>query len=73
MDITGQPQNYIDYIRVPVLKSLPRDIVIELHKTLVHLVKMRRSVEVADMHVQRSIQAVRDTQTLLARLRRDGF
>jgi hypothetical protein len=52
---------------------LPPDIAILLDKTTAHVAHMLRSIEVADRHVERSIQAVLDSEYLLARLRRDGL
>jgi hypothetical protein len=37
------------------------------------LVRLRRSVEMADIHIQRSRQVAQEAQVSLGRLRRQGF
>jgi hypothetical protein len=72
MAITGNSKNCIDGIRCPAIKGLPTDIVTMLHKTMVHMVQMRRSIEATEVRLQSSQQAVWDSHFLLARLRRYG-
>jgi len=73
MAIAREPQNSIDCIRCPDIGGLPEDTVILLHNSLVHIVRMRRSIEAANRQVQRAKAAACDSERLLADLRRDGF
>jgi len=56
-----------------LLHLLPRDAVILLHNSLVHIVRICRGKEVALRRLERAKAAAWDTMRLLAELRRDGF
>jgi hypothetical protein len=53
--------------------GLPPDVVRLLQKTTAHVGRMARSIAIADIQLETSIQAVLESEFLLARLRRDGF
>ena len=44
-----------------------------LHKSMVQLATMHRSIESLNIRIERSTAAVSESKRLLARLRRDGF
>jgi hypothetical protein len=73
MAISDRPQNCIDRIRCPAIDGLSRETVHILHKSLVGLVYLRRSIEDTKLCVDRSWDAVRESNKLLHRLRIDGF
>jgi hypothetical protein len=52
---------------------MPRETVHMLHDSLVGLVYLRRSIEHTQLHVDRSLDAVRECEKLLHRLRMEGF
>jgi len=72
-DWTEQPQNHIDRVRCPLIKGLSRDVVHTLHKSLVGIALMRMSSELAGIQIERSRRAIRETDELLERGRREGF
>jgi len=49
------------------------DTFIILHRTMVQMEAMRRSIEAAQLHVDKSRSAIRETCELLWRLKSDGF
>lgn len=67
------PKNCIDQIRCPAIQGMPRETVHMLHDSLVGLVYLRRSIEHTQLHVDRSLDAVRECEKLLHRLRMEGF
>jgi len=73
MAVTRQRADCMDHIRGPAIERLPRDTVILLHNSLVHIVRLRRGIEVTDRQVQRAREAACDSVFLLAELRRHGF
>jgi len=72
-DGSEQRQYAIDRIRCPTIKGLPRDTVHILHKSLVDIVRMRMSVELAGVQLKRSHRSLRETNDLLERVRTQGF
>jgi len=73
MSVSPRSQDCIDRLRCPDLRDLPRDTVILLHNSLVHIVRMRKSIEVAERQLELAKAAARDSECLLAELRKDGF
>ena len=73
MVVTGQPETWVDGIRFPAIKGLPKDTVVLPHNSLVHIARMRRSIEVAERQLERARAAVWESQRLLVELRKDGF
>lgn len=73
MNVLDRTQNSIDSIRCPTVRSLPPDAFAMLHKSLVQIVQMRRSIERVDLQVRRSWRAAYETEELLRRLRERGF
>jgi len=73
MSVTSRSQNCIDRIRCPEARSLPRDTVILLRNSLAHIVRMRRSIEIAERQLELAKAAAWDSERLLAELRRAGF
>jgi hypothetical protein len=69
----GSNLNSLDNSRCPAIERLPLDLVHTLHRDLTLLVRLRRGVEMADIHIQRSRQVAEEAQELLGRLRRQGF
>jgi hypothetical protein len=63
----------IDLIRCPVIKGLPTDTVEMLHKSMVEIVHLRRSIEFARIGVDHSWRAVLESNELLRRLPLEGF
>ena len=53
--------------------GLSPDVVRLLQKTTAHVGRMTRSIAIADLQLESSIQAVLESEFLLARLRREGF
>lgn len=72
MDPVEWPKERIDRVRCPRIEGLPHETIHMLHKSLVHIVNMRRSIETANLQRDRSILAAIEAEQLLARLRRDG-
>jgi hypothetical protein len=66
-------QYRIDQMRCPAIQGLDEDTVRLLHKSLVHIVRMRRSIERIRLQLLRSSEAAIDCEILLRRLRREGF
>ena len=64
---------HIDQIRCPVIRGLDKDTVDMLHTSLVQIVKMRRSIECAQLQVHRSWRAAYESEDLLRRLRERGY
>ena len=73
MVVTRQPRDCVDRIRCPDINGLPSEVVILLHDSLVHIVRMRRGIEVTNRQVQSARQAAWGSIFLLAELRRQGF
>jgi len=67
------PRNPVDRIRCPDIEGLSEDTVILLHNSLVHIVRMRRSIEAAERQLERAKAAAANSERLLAQLQRDGF
>jgi hypothetical protein len=63
----------IQDLRIPVVKGLPDDIYHMLHHSFVDIAMMRLSIESADAHVDRSREAILESEEMLKRLRREGF
>ena len=68
-----QRQNCIDRVRCPDIRGLSTATVILLHNSLVHIVRMRRSIEVTTSQLERAKEAAWESECLLAELHRDGF
>jgi len=63
----------IEDVRCPNVKGLPDDVYHVLHHSFVDILKMRRSIETADMLIDTSREAVLDSREVLRRARDDGF
>jgi diguanylate cyclase len=63
----------IEDVRFPDIKGLPVDIVHMLHHSCVGILRMRRSIESADIVVALARAATNDARALLARLKAEGF
>jgi hypothetical protein len=53
MAVTRQVADCMERIRCPAIERLPRDTVILLHNSLVHIVRLRRGIEVTDRQAAR--------------------
>jgi hypothetical protein len=73
MVVTGPPPEFIDRIRCAAGNGLPQDIAVLLHKSIVQLAVMRRSIELINLQIEDSTEAALESEYLLARLRRDGL
>jgi hypothetical protein len=73
MDVVDRTNNAIDTIRCPVIEGLSSETVAMLHKSLVDIVHLRRSLERTRLQVTRSSQAAFESAELLRRLRLQGF
>jgi len=58
---------------ISVMTGLSRDVVHTLHKSLAGIALMRMSIELAGIQIERSHRAIRETDELLERVRREGF
>jgi hypothetical protein len=56
-------------VRIPVVKDLPDDIFHMLHHSHVDIVRMRRRIESADLHVIASAKACAESRELLDSMR----
>jgi hypothetical protein len=63
----------IEDVRCPNVKDLPNDIYHMLHHSFVEILKMRRSIESADAHIDKSIEAATDSWDVLKRAQDAGF
>jgi hypothetical protein len=63
----------IESVRCPAVKGLPDDIYHMLHHSFVDILKMRRSIERADVLIDASREAALESREVLKRLRDDGF
>ena len=68
---TPRRRKRIEDVRCPAVKGLPNDVYHMLHHSFVHILKMRRSIESADAHIDMSMQALVDSLDVLDRLRND--
>lgn len=73
MGVIERTQHRIDHIRCPAIKGLDTDTVHMLHKCMVELVHMRRSIERTELQVHRSWRAAYESEELLRRLHERGF
>ena len=73
MNVIERSQSRIDQMRFPVIEGLPTETVHMLHRSVVHIVQMRRSIERTRLQVSHSWDAAFDSMVLLGRLRREGF
>jgi len=73
MNVVDRTQYRIDHMRCPAIQGLNSDTVHILHKSMVEIVHIRRSVERTRVQVGRSWDAALDAVLLLDRLRREGF
>jgi hypothetical protein len=60
----------IEDVRAPAVNGLPDDVYHVLHHSFVDIVRMRRSIESADTHVDRSREAISESWEVLKRLPR---
>jgi len=67
MDMTDRPQN------CPAIQRLSKETVDVLHDSLAGLVYLRQSLEDAKLQVDRSVDALRESDKLLRRLSGEGF
>ena len=63
----------IEDVRCPNVKGLPDDIYHMLHHSFVEILKMRRSIESADAHIDKSTEAAKDSLDVLKRAQDAGF
>ena len=63
----------IEDVRCPNVKGLPDDIYHMLHHSFVHILKMRRSIESADVLIDTSRKAVIESCNMLKRTRDKSF
>jgi len=70
---TNPRRKRIEDVRCPAVKGLPDDIYHILHHSFVEILKMRRSIESADAHMDTSREAVPKSCEALKRVRDDGF
>ena len=54
----------IEDVRCPAIKGLPDDAYHMLHHSFIEIVKMRKSIESSDTHVEQSLDAIFDTPNL---------
>ena len=73
MAIMRRPLNCVDPLQCPSIKGLPDDVIAQLHRSIVQLVQMRRSIEDADLNIRQSREALHKSFQLLSQLRKDGF
>ena len=71
--MSNRKRKRIDGLRFPNINGLPEDVVHSLHHSLVHITRMRRSIERTDNLVKRSMLAVSESCQLLKRLRCNGL
>ena len=67
----GQPR--IDHICCPAIEGLPAETVHMLHRCMLEIVHMQRSVERTELQIGRSRDAAIESVMLLGQLRRQGF
>jgi len=63
----------IEEARCPAVKGLSDDIYHILHHSFVHILKMRRSIESADVLIEASMEAILQSREVLKRVQDDGF
>jgi hypothetical protein len=63
----------IEDVRIPAVKGVPDDIYHMLHRSYVGIIRLRRSIERADTHLEASLRAATESVELLARMRLQGF
>jgi hypothetical protein len=71
--VTTPRRKRLEDVRCPAVKGLPDDIYHILHHSFVEILKMRRSIESADAHIDTSREAVLKSHEVLKRVRDDGF
>jgi hypothetical protein len=62
----------VENLRCPAIQGLSPDTVHILHKSMTQLVRLPRSLEAADIQIERAREMVLETQELLARHRKNG-
>ena len=74
MSLAGPPRRKrFEDVRCPTVKGLSDDIYHVLHHTFVEILKMRRSIESVDAHIDTSKKAVLESCDLLKRVQDDRF
>jgi len=68
---TSHRRKRIEDVRCPAVKGVPDDIYRIRHHSFVEILKMRRSIESADAHIDLSMKALADSLDVLDRLRND--
>jgi len=63
----------VEDVRCPDVKGLPDDVYNRLHHSFVDILKMRRGIESADVHIYTSREAILKSREALKRVRDDGF
>ena len=63
----------IEDVRCPAVKGLPDNIHHMLHHSFVDILKMRRSIESADVHIEASEKAIFESCDVLKRVRGERF
>jgi len=70
---TPHRRKRIEDVRCPAVKGVPNDIYHILHHSFVEILKMRRSIESADAHIDKSREAVLKSREALKRVPDDRF
>jgi hypothetical protein len=76
MDRLNPPVRFrkrVEDVRIPAVNGMPDDIYNLLHRFYVGILRMRRSIERADTHLDASWRAATESVELLARVSRQGF
>jgi hypothetical protein len=63
----------LEELRIPAVNGLPDDIYHMLHHSFVGILKMRRSIEAANIQLEASAKAVEESRQMLTRLQRQHF
>jgi hypothetical protein len=63
----------IEDVRCPSVERVSEDVYHLLHHSFVDILKMRRSIEGIDAHMDSSATALAESRKLLNRLRAEGF
>jgi hypothetical protein len=70
---TPHHRKRIEDVRCPAVKGLPDDVYHILHHSFVDILRMRSSIKSAETLIERSIQAVIESNDVLKRTRNAGL
>ena len=73
MYVIERTQHRIDHMRCPAIGGLDSHTVHTLHKSMVHIDQLRRSIERTDLQLRRSWRTAYESEDLLRRLRKRGY